>query len=52
MKNILKTKMDLLAGLSKDGIAILNFENELIRKVTKALDNEIKNHPQRGWIRL
>lgn len=29
--NILKTKMDLLAGLSKDGIAILNFENELIR---------------------
>lgn len=27
-------------------------ENELIRKLTKALDNEMKNHPQKGWIRL
>jgi len=27
-------------------------ENELIRKLTKALDAEIKNHPQKGWIRL
>ena len=27
-------------------------ENELIRKLTKALDSEIKNHPQKGWIRL
>lgn len=27
-------------------------ENELARKLTKALDNEMKNHPQRGWIRL
>lgn len=27
-------------------------ENELLRKLTKALDNEIKNHPQKGWIRL
>ena len=27
-------------------------ENELIRKLTKALESEIKNHPQKGWIRL
>lgn len=27
-------------------------ENELIRKLTKALEKEIKNHPQKGWIRL
>lgn len=27
-------------------------ENELIRKLTKALENETKNHPQKGWIRL
>ena len=27
-------------------------KNELARKLTKALDNEMKNHPQRGWIRL
>lgn len=27
-------------------------ENELIRKLTKSLDTEIKNHPQKGWIRL
>lgn len=27
-------------------------ENELVRKLTKALDNETKNHPQKGWIRL
>ena len=27
-------------------------ENELIRKLTKALEVEMKNHPQKGWIRL
>lgn len=27
-------------------------ENELIRKLTKALEAEIKNHPQKGWFRL
>lgn len=27
-------------------------ENELARKLTKALENEMKNHPQKGWIRL
>lgn len=27
-------------------------ENELIRKLTKALDVQIKKHPQKGWIRL
>lgn len=27
-------------------------ENELIRKFTKALNAEIKNYPQKGWIRL
>lgn len=27
-------------------------ENELIRKLSKAIDNAIKNYPQKGWIRL
>ena len=27
-------------------------ENELIRKLTKALENEMKSHPQKGWVRL
>ena len=27
-------------------------ETELIRKLTKALDNEMIHHPQRGWVRL
>ena len=27
-------------------------ENELIRKLMKSLDSEIKNYPQKGWIRL
>ena len=27
-------------------------ENELIRKISKAIDMAIKNYPQKGWIRL
>lgn len=27
-------------------------ENEMVRKFSKALNAEIKNHPQKGWIRL
>lgn len=27
-------------------------KNELSRKLTKAFENEFKNHPQKGWIRL
>ena len=48
-----KTKLDkFISKISKTVPQYFKTENELIRKVTKALDNEIKNHPQRGWIRL
>jgi len=48
-----KTKLDkFISEISKTVPQYFKTENELIRKVTKALDNEIKNHPQRGWIRL
>ena len=48
-----KTKLDkFISEISKTVPQYFKTENELIKKVTKALDNEIKNHPQRGWIRL
>jgi hypothetical protein len=27
-------------------------ESELIKKLAKAIDNEMKNHPQKGWVRF
>lgn len=51
--NVNKDKFD--AFVSKIKTTTLQYfkdENELIRKLTKALESEIKNHPQKGWIRL
>lgn len=48
-----KPKLDkFITEISKTVPQYFKTENELIRKVTKAVDNEIKNHPQKGWIRL
>jgi hypothetical protein len=41
-----------VSQISKSVPQYFKDENELARKLTKALDNEIKNHPQKGWIRL
>lgn len=48
-----KEKFDsFVAQISKCVPQYFKDENELARKLTKALDNEMKNHPQKGWIRL
>ena len=48
-----KDKFDrFVSQISKSVPQYFKNENELARKLTKALDNEIKNHPQKGWIRL
>lgn len=43
---------DFVSQISKSVPQYFEDENELARKLTKALDNEMKNHPQKGWIRL
>jgi hypothetical protein len=51
--DINKEKFDnFVSKVSKSVPQYFKDENELIKKLTKALDNEIKNHPQKGWIRL
>ena len=48
-----KEKFDnFVSQISKSVPQYFKDENELARKLTKALDNEMKNHPQKGWIRL
>lgn len=48
-----KDKFDrFVSQISKSVPQYFKDENELARKLTKALDNEMKNHPQKGWIRL
>ncbi len=48
-----KEKFDhFISEVSKTVPQYFADENELSRKLAKALDNEIKNHPQRGWIRI
>lgn len=48
-----KQKLDgFISQISKSVPQYFKDENELIRKLTKALDNEMTNHPQKGWIRL
>ena len=47
-----KDKFDrFVSQISKSVPQYFKDENELVRKLTKALDNEMKNHPQKGWIR-
>lgn len=41
-----------VSQISKSVPQYFKDENELVRKLTKSLDNEMKNHPQKGWIRL
>lgn len=40
-----------VAQVSKTVVQYFKDEKELIRVVTKALESEIKNHPQKGWVR-
>lgn len=48
-----KEKFDKFVSLISQSVPqYFKDENELIRQLTKSLDNEIKNHPQKGWIRL
>lgn len=48
-----KQKLDgFISQISKSVPQYFKDENELIRKLTKALDNEMTNYPQKGWIRL
>lgn len=48
-----KDKFDrFVSYISKTVPQYFKDENELARKLTKALENEMKNHPQKGWIRL
>ncbi len=48
-----KEKLDKFVGeIKKTTPQYFKDENELIRKLTKALDAEMKSHPQKGWIRL
>lgn len=48
-----KDKFDrFVSQISKSVPQYFKDENELARKLTKALENEMKNHPQKGWIRL
>lgn len=48
-----KDKFDrFVSQISKSVPQYFKDENELARKLSKALDNEMKNHPQKGWIRL
>ena len=48
-----KKRFDRFASeVSKTVPQYFTDEIELTRKLTKALDNEFKNHPQKGWIRL
>ena len=48
-----KLKFDKFVNqISKTVPQYFKDENELIRKLTKALENEMRNHPQNGWIRI
>ena len=53
-KNMVKQEKfdNFVSKVSKSVPQYFKDENELIKKLTKAIDNEIKNHPQKGWIRL
>ena len=51
--DINREKFDsFVSQISKSVPQYFKDENELVRKLTKSLDNEMKNHPQKGWIRL
>ena len=43
---------DFISQISKSVPQYFKDENELVRKLTKALDNEMRNYPQKGWIRV
>lgn len=48
-----KKKFDkFVSEIAKTTPQYFKEENELIRKISKAIDNAIKNYPQKGWIRL
>ena len=48
-----KDKFDkFVAQVAKTTTQYFKDKHELIRNLTKALESEIKNHPQKGWIRL
>ena len=51
--NINKDKLDrFICEVQKTVPQYFRDENELIKKLNKSLDNEFKNHPQKGWIRF
>lgn len=48
-----KDKLDrFIAEIQQTVPQYFKDENELLRKLGRALDNEFKNHPQKGWIRF
>ena len=51
--NVNKQKFESFVNqISKTVPQYFKDENELIRKLTKAIENEITNHPQKGWVRI